>query len=215
VLLHGAEGEHGAFAGDTGGVAKVIAVEDVVADDEDAAAAGAVEEGLNGGGGEVVLVAEADDFFVVKALGALEGSDQGGGGVDDVAAGEDDAAAVADDGVFLGQEAGVAILLVLAAFDVDIWLEQVEQLDGGGVGVHVHRVDAFEGGEALGAKFVGDEGAVDAFVHVRIGADGDHEQVAHGLGELEVVDVSGVDDVEAAVAVDQREALFAGALAEG
>src|SRR5207249_782139 len=122
--------------------------------------------------------------------------DQGGGGEDDVAAGADDPAAVAGDDVALGQEAGVAVVLVFLAFDVNVGAKAIEQALGGGIGIDVDEIDALEGGKALGAQVFGDQGAVNAFAHLRIGAEADDQEIAVGLGELEMVDVAGVDDVE-------------------
>ncbi len=214
LLGEGAEGHHGAFAGDAGGFAVVVAVEDVVADDDDALVAKTGDELVEGEVGEAVALAKAADFFALEGVAGVELADEGGGGEDDVAAGADDAAAVLGDDLALGEEARVAIVLVLFALDVNVGLERVEELDRGWVGVDVDEIAALECGEAGGAEVFGDEGAVDALIDLGVAAEGDDQKVAEGPGELEVVDVAGVDDVETAVAVDDGSAGFASFSAE-
>ncbi len=69
------QGHHGAFAGDAGGVAEVIAVEDVVAHHQHLLAVEFVDEAMPSDlAGEIKFVAEAEDFFVVKVLAVFHGA---------------------------------------------------------------------------------------------------------------------------------------------
>ena len=81
--------------------------------------------------------------------------------------------------------------------------------------VDVDDVDRLQGGEVPRAEVVGDQRAVHALGDVRVAADGDDQQVAERAGVLKVVDVAGVNDVEAAVAVDDGVAGGAGLHREG
>ncbi len=96
----------------------------------------------------------------------------------------------------------MVVVLVLAAFDVDVGTEIGEEIDGGVSGVDVDVVDEFESGEVFGAEFLGDIGASFAFADVGVSGEGDDENVALLFGELEIANVAWMDDVEASVAVD-------------
>ncbi len=78
------------------------------------------------------------------------------------------------------------------------------------VGIDVDIIDELEGGEIFGAEFLGDVGAAFAFADVGVAGEGDDEDVALLFGELKIADVAGMDDVEAAVAVDDGFAGGAG-----
>lgn len=193
----------------------MVAIADVVADDDDFFALEISDEAGEAGGGEVVALAEAVEFFAFEGVGLGELVDDGGGGVDDFAGGECDAAAAADDDVLLGDEARVCRAFVFASLDVDVGLDGLEEVDGGGCVVDEDAVDAFEGGEGGGAEVVGDEGAGGAFVDVGVGGDGDEQDVSESAGLLEVGDVAWVDDVETAVALDEGFAVGSELVAPG
>ena len=72
------------------------------------------------------------------------------------------------DGEALGKEARVVVVLVLTAFDVNVRLKLLEQLNGRWIGVQVNEIDALERGETGGAEVVWDERPIDAFADVRI-----------------------------------------------
>jgi hypothetical protein len=201
---------HRRFGRDRTGFAEVVAVEDVVADDDDPLTPEPLDQREQLAAAQVVLAEVAADLFIVERRDTAHAADQRGRGVDHLAAREDDAPAVADDGLALGEEAGVVVGLVLAPFDVNVGLELVEQFDSRRVWVDVDEIDALERGQALGAEVVRDQRAVGALVHLRVGGDGDDQDVALRARELEVVDVAGVDDVEAAVALHYGLAARAG-----
>ncbi len=70
-------------------------------------------------------------------------------------------------------------------------------------------IDAFQGGQGPGAEFVVEAGPAGSLVDVlRIG-HGDDQDVAEGLGLLEVDDVAGMDQVKGAVALDDPQPLAA------
>jgi hypothetical protein len=48
------------------------------------------------------------------------------------------------DRIALGEEAGIVVVRVFLSLHVDIGLKSIEQLDGGGVGVQVNRIDTFQ-----------------------------------------------------------------------
>jgi hypothetical protein len=73
--------------------------------------------------------------------------------------------------------------------------------------VEIDRIDALESREIASTEIFGDERAIDALVDMRIGADGDDEQVALVARELEMLDMPGVNDVETAMTVDKGASL--------
>jgi len=204
------EGHDGAFAGDFGVVAEDVGVADGLADDEDASVAegGAARDEC--GAAEVVALGELPESCVEGIGGGLHGVDERGGGEDDVSGGEDDASAVGFDGVAFGVESRVVVVFVFASLDVDVGLDALEELGGGGLVVDVDPVDEVECGEVFGAELFGDEWAAGALGDAFVAGDGDEEDVAEGFGLAEVSDVSGVDDVEAAVALDECSSVAAG-----
>lgn len=210
AALDGAEGHDGTFAGDVGAIAEEVGVDDGFADDEDALAAEGGDELGEAFAGEFVDGEELSEAFVVGVDALFEGGDESGGAEDDVTGGEDDASAVGLDGFAFGAEAWVGVGFVLAALDVDVGLDFGEEFDGGGTVFDVDPIDEGEGGEILGAELFGDEGASGALLHLGVAGDGDEEEVAFALGLAEVSDVAGVDDVEAAVALDDGFAGGAG-----
>jgi hypothetical protein len=120
----------------------------------------------------------------------------------DVAAVKDHAAAVSFHDLPFAREARVAGGGILAAFDVHVGVQQLKQLAGGGVRVDHDPIDEFQGGQVLSAQLLGDVGSVEAFTHGRVAGQRDHQHIAELAGELEVADVPGMHDVEAAVALD-------------
>src|SRR5271154_500447 len=137
----------GAIAGDVGGVAVLIAIENEIADDDEGTIDDVVHDVEEKMLADVVAFAIESELFLleVHALGVVV--DDVRGGVDDVAGGEDDAAAVGFDGRFFLEKAGVIVVLVLAAFDVDVGLEVGEELDGGVGWIDVDVIDELEGGK--------------------------------------------------------------------
>src|SRR5437762_2685396 len=126
--------------------------------------------------------------------------DQRSGREDDVAAGADDAPAAAGDDLALNEESRIAIVLVFLALNIDVRAKLLEQFGCGRIGVDVNQIDALQGGQAQRAQIIRNHRAVEALVDLRISADADDQHVAVAFGELEIVDVAWVNDVEAAVA---------------
>ena len=171
------EGHGGAVGGDIGGVAVLIAVEDDVADDDE----GAIDDGVHDFDQattmDVVAFAVEGEFFLfeIDALGVVV--DEVGGGVDHIAGREYHAAAVGFDGLSFFEEAGVAVALVLAAFDVNIRTKRGEQINGGSGGVNVNEIDELERRQVFGTEFLRDVGAAFAFADVGVAGKGDDEDV--------------------------------------
>ena len=110
----------------------------------------------------------------------------------------------------LGLEPGIPVVLVLPALDVDVGPQEVQQLQGRRLRADHHQAHAIQGGQALGPKLLRDQRPAGALVDHRVARDADDETVAQLGRVLEVADVAGVDDVEAAVAQDHRAALLLG-----
>jgi glycosyltransferase involved in cell wall biosynthesis len=139
------------------------------------------------------LLVEA--LVVAHALDELRGAENG------VAAVESNLAAVAFDDFAFTAEAGVGGLSILAAFDIDVGPEQLQDLAGGGVRINDDPVHELEHGQVLGPEVFTDVGAVGALGDGGIAGQRDDEHVPELPGELQVADVAGVYDVEAAVAL--------------
>lgn len=82
------------------------------------------------------------------------------------------------------------------------------------MGVDVDRIDTLERRDTGGAEVIGNQRAVDPFVDVGVGADGDDEPVSQRPGKFKVLDVAGVDDVKTAVAMNDGLAIGSGILTE-
>jgi hypothetical protein len=119
------------------------------------------------------------------------------------------------DAVALGEEARVVVRLILPALHVNVGLEHVDQLDGRRVRVDVDEVDAFERRDAGGAEVFWDERSSRSLVDLRISGERDDQHVALAACELEVLNVAGVNDVEAPVAMHDRLAVACGGFAQG
>lgn len=89
-----------------------------------------------------------------------------------------------------------------------------EEIGGGGVRVDADPIDTVELGEVLGAEFLGNEWSAVAFGDFGIAGDGDKKEIALGFCEAEVADVPGMNDVEAAMTLDDSLACGAGLCAE-
>ena len=150
---------------------------------------------------------------MVGVGGLFEIGDEGGRREDDVAGGEDDAAASFLDCFTLDLKARIGVGFVFLAFDVDIGLKVLKEVESGWIVVDVDKINAVQGGEVVGAEFFGDEGAACAFGDAGIGGEADEERVAQGAGLAEVADVTGVDDIKAPVTLDELHAISAHRLA--
>lgn len=100
---------------------------------------------------------------------------------------------------------------VIAAFDIDIGLSQGQEPDSSGLRKDANRIDASEGGQDHGAVGFGVDGAGRTFE----GADGcvavepDQQGVAEVAGGFEVLDVAGMEDIEATVRDDDARMALA------
>lgn len=111
-------------------------------------------------------------------------------------------AELVEGGAFFGVE-GVGG--VVAAFGVDVGLGGAEEVGGASFGEDADGADAGEGSKDFGAVGFGIDGAGGAFEAADGGIviEADEEEVAEGAGGLEVADVAGVEEVEAAVGGDE------------
>ena len=102
------------------------------------------------------------------------------------------------------------MLLVLAAFDINVRLKPVQQLDRGRLRIHIDPVKAFQRRQARGAEIIRNERPIEPLVHMRIRADRDEQDMSQRAGVLQMMNVAGMNDVEAAVAMDDGLAGLAG-----
>jgi len=151
-----------------------------------------------------VPTADGGEPLAIQVRVSSQRLDEGGRAEDDLAATEDHAPAVVlDDAAFLG-EVGVMAGGVLPAFDVDVGAEFSQQRCRGRGGINIDQVHHLQGGEVFGPEFLGDVGPLLALGDLVVAGQGDYEQVALATRELQVAYVAGVDDVEAAMAMDDR-----------
>jgi hypothetical protein len=108
-------------------------------------------------------------------------------------------------GAFVGVEGFEG---VIPAFDINLGLDLANDLNGSDGGENGHSVHAAESGEDVGAVGLAIDGAIGAFELADgiIAVDSDEEGVAAGAGGLKVLDMAGVEEIEAAIGQDDAEA---------
>ena len=106
------------------------------------------------------------------------------------------------DRLALGDKSWVEILFVFPALDVDVGLQVFEQSDGSRVVIQMYSIDAFQCSEAGSAEIIRNQRAIKTFVHLGIGRNGDDQQITKTPRVLKVMNMAGMNDVEAAMTVD-------------
>ena len=102
---------------------------------------------------------------------------------------------------------------VFGSLAVDVRFDRFDGLDGGGVRNEHNEVDTGERGQCAGAERIVEIRAPGSFVDVFLSRDRDNKNITELLGVFEMNDVSGVDEIEGAVALHQALA-FAAKLVE-
>jgi hypothetical protein len=140
--------------------------------------------------------------------------DFGAGFAGEVAEDGDAAALGLDDGAFFG---GELVDGVIAAFDVDIGLGGLQEVCGAEFVEDVNGINGFECGDDGGAVGLGVDGAVGAFElgDGAVAVEAHDEGFGFVAGGLEVVDVAGVQNIEAAVGGGEGAALGTKGIAPG
>jgi hypothetical protein len=136
-------------------------------------------------------------------LQGLEGLKQSGRGASGEEADKLDVGVTGfEGGAFVGVEGFESII---PAFDINVGLGLPNDLNGPHGGENGHSVDATESGEDVGAVGFAINRAIRAFELADgiIAIDGDEEDVTTGAGGLEVLDMAGVEEVEAAIGQDE------------
>ena len=181
---------------------------------------GLIAEGEGDLGMETAVADGGEEGVEVRALTGAEygeterrglrglhaGNDAGGAAAGDE--GEDvDGGANAIERGFLARVEGVGG--VVTAFRIDVRADGVDESGDARFSEKGDVIDAAEGGEDLGAVEFSVDGAGGAFESADrgVGVEGNDEGVAEGASMLEVADVTGVKEVEAAVGEDQATAL--------
>ena len=93
-------------------------------------------------------------------------------------------------------------MLELGPLDEDVGPQNLDGLNGHGPLVDDDEIDAFQGGDGLGAEVLGEDRTVGALVDEAVGGDGNDENVAELAGLLKMADVADVQRVENAVTKD-------------
>ena len=112
-----------------------------------------------------------------------------------------------------GREAWVLVRFVFPPLDVDVGLDPIEQRLRRPRVAHAHPIDHAERREVLGAEVLTEEGAALALSDERVGGDRDQQPIAQTASMLQMADVTGVHDVETAVAMHEALAPPPGRLA--
>jgi hypothetical protein len=112
-------------------------------------------------------------------------------------------------------KARILLGLVLSPFDVDVGLNRLENRPGPLVFAERHVVDARQLCEVVEAEVFRNVRSFVALHDDVIRAHRHHQDVAKATGESQVADVSGMDDVEAAVTLNDGLPRFAKARPRG
>ena len=96
----------------------------------------------------------------------------------------------------------VRSVFVFRALAVDVGLDEPDGLDRGGKWNEDDIVDAFECGQGASAKLVIETWTAGAFIHIFAVSHSDNQQIAQGPGFFEMYDVTGVNPIECAMALN-------------